>query len=239
MNSRPLVVVLAFAAITGTFGNQASLADGQNRSVARPAALFATPASRPVGHIERLSHCQGAPLPPGMQPVKGNIIPRRKVARVVYDAFKSQLDRHVGPMPRTSPYSDVPVTDPDFRAIVVLSRHKIVAGDATGAFHPQDNVSRYELSMAMDRLVAELKPGGLQSAAVAMPKDIPSDVEAYSAVERMLSLGVVLPFTDGYFRGKRPTTDWEVANALIRVKALLKPERAPGRKANEQTTHTP
>ena len=159
------------------------------------------------------------------QTVKGTPIVRGKVARMIYDAFSAQLDKLHRPISNRSPFRDVKASDSDYRAIVLLTRRNIATGDEEGNFHPNDSVSRYELAQALDRLVAELKPRGLDpllAQPLNVPKDIPLDYEALGVIERMIKLGVVVPFTDGYFRGKRPTTDAEVADALTRIKELMK-----------------
>jgi hypothetical protein len=157
------------------------------------------------------------------QTVKGGPVTRGRVAQMIYDAFSSQLDKTVRALPRQSPYRDVTAKDPNYRAIIILTRHNVATGDVHGDFHPTDSVSRYELAQALERLIGALKPKGIDALLAAhldMPKDISQDNEAYGAVERMIKLGVVVPFTDSYFRGKRPTTDAEVADALIRIKEL-------------------
>src|SRR5205085_1980205 len=124
---------------------------------------------------------------------------------------------------------DVTSKDSNYRAIATLTRLSVATGDEQGEFHPGGSVSRYELSQALDRLIAEMKPAGIESVLAAhldMPKDMSADEPAYGAVGRMIRLIVVVPCTDGYFRGKRPTTDAEVADAIARIKELTGPAKA-------------
>ena len=193
MLRKPLWIVLSLGIIAGTVGN--------------------------VGATRHESG-QGAVK---TQTVKGGPVTRGGVAQMIYDAFRLRLDKPVRALPSKSPYRDVTVKDPNYRAIIILTKHNVATGDEQGDFHPADSVSRYELAQALERLIGALKPKGIDAllaAQLEMPKDISLDNEAYGAVERMIKLGVVVPFTDTYFRGKRPTTDAEVADALIRIKEL-------------------
>ena len=152
---------------------------------------------------------------------------------MTYDAFQTTVFKADSKPGHDTPFVDVRTTDPNFKAIVALARHNIATGTMEGdqlVFHPKEAPSRFDLAQAMEKLIGELKPAGLDkllSQEYAMPQDIPQSAPAYSAVEKMLKLHVLLPFTDGYFRGKRPTTDAEVAVALARVKELAGSKPAP------------
>lgn len=165
------------------------------------------------------------------QDVKNRPISRALMAQKVYTAFKKVLDKAAVPLPRTSPYQDISTNDPDFHAILVLNKLNIAYGSTDQKFHPMESLSRYELAKVMDRLVTVLKPNGLDSllnAESTIPSDIPQrydDSPSQRSAVKMLKLGVMQVFMDGFFRGKRPATDTEVADALTTVSDLVKAGR--------------
>ena len=168
---------------------------------------------------------QEKPRPPAAtQSFKGNPITRGEVARLIYEAFKSTLFQADKPGGEAT-FKDVPTNDPDFKVISVLGRRHIFSGDAEGNFNDEAAPSRYEMAQAFDALITELKLTNIKGRlafTLDMPRDIPANVPAYGAVERLIKLEVALPFNDGYFRGRRPTTDAEVTDGIARVQELVK-----------------
>ena len=166
---------------------------------------------------------------------------RLKVAKMMYEAFKTRLDKSPDArLPHDTPFADVKRTDPAFRAVVVLNKQQIATGtleDNVAYFHPNEVPSRFDLAMALDRLLTALKPMNVESLLAEpldMPRDIPMSAEAYQSVEKLLKLSILKPFPDSYFRGKRPTTETEVAEALVAMKQYVKIKNAEKPNANEK-----
>lgn len=158
------------------------------------------------------------------QAIKGKPVTRGKFAAMLYEAFKTTLFQN-DKSSEEAPFYDVLATDPDFKVISILRQHHILSGDAEGNFHAQNNPSRYEMAQTFDALITELKLANTQKLldfTLDMPKDIPANVPACEAVERMIKLEVALPFGDSYFRGRRATTDAEIADGIARVQELVK-----------------
>ena len=53
-------------------------------------------------------------------------------------------------------------------------------------------------------------------------------------MEKILKLSILKPFPDGYFRGKRPTTETEVAEALAAMKQYVKIKNADKPNQNDK-----
>jgi hypothetical protein len=169
-------------------------------------------------------------LPAATQSVKGNPITRGEAARLIYEAFKATLFQADKPGEQAA-FKDVSANNPDFKVISVLSHRHIFSGDAEGNFNDKAAQSRYDMALAFDALIKELKMPrikGRLAFTLDMPKDIPANVLAYGAVERMIKLEVALPFNDGYFRGRRATTDAEVTDGIARVQELVKADLREG-----------
>lgn len=242
MNARFLNMILMLAVFIGMTGITTLPA----KSASVLPRFYVTSFVKPTGRMQMNSMVlafrqQPSPFANKSQGVKGKPITRAQVAQKIYTAFKKTLDKAAAPLQHGSPYQDVTTTYPNFHAILVLNKLNIATMSADEKFQPQESVSRYELSLAMDRLVTVLKSGNLDpllNAKLQMPMDMPTTAEAYPSVEKMLKLGVVLVFTDGYFRGKRPTTDAEVADALTAVEDLVKADGA-SKNNSKKTSRTP
>ena len=183
------------------------------------------------------------PPAPAIKPIPLNTTcTRLKVAQMMYEAFKIRLDPSpVARLAHDTPFADVKRTDPAFRALVVLNNQHVATGSVENDlvyFHPNEVPSRFNLASALDRLLTALKPTNTESLlaeSLDMPRDIPMSAEAYQSVEKLLKLGILKPFPDGYFRGNRPTTETEVAEALSAMTNFVKIKGADKPKTNAKT----
>ena len=183
------------------------------------------------------------PPAPAVKPIPLNTTcTRLKVAQMMYEAFKTQLDKSpAARLPHDTPFADVKQNSPAFRAVVVLNEQHVATGSMEGDlayFHPNEVPSRFDLALALNRLLTALKPTNTESLLAEpldMPKDIPMSAEAYQSVEKLLKLSILKPFPDGYFRGNRPTTETEVADALLSMKNFVKSKGADKPKLDAKT----
>lgn len=98
-------------------------------------------------------------------------------------------------------FKDVPVSDPNYNAIIVLRYQGVITGYSDNTFHPTQSLNRVEaLKLIFEAALVELQTG----VAPAIFQDTEANVWYSGYLNRALFLEVINGYPDGTFKPERP-----------------------------------
>ena len=114
-------------------------------------------------------------------------------------------------------FSDVPKNHWAYHAVTLLSSTGIVSGYVDGTFRGEKNITRYEMTTMIAKLIAN---NTNVSGRIINPfSDIPNDHWAIDGVSVLATQGIIDGYKDGTFRGNRNVTRYEAAMMLAKTLA--------------------
>ncbi len=112
-------------------------------------------------------------------------------------------------------FSDVPSTHWAFEAIQKAEKAGIMIGYPDGTFHPEEAVTRAEMTKLLYRMVEKIYSGGESFA------DVPGDHWAKEEIAALAQMGVLTGYPDGTFRPDKKINRGEAAVILSRISDFL------------------
>jgi hypothetical protein len=134
----------------------------------------------------------------------------------------------IGPASAQGPFADVPAGHPAFEAVYELAKQGFVNGYADGKYHGNQAMTRYELALALQRMLQrasarDFMPTTLPHKPPPGPSltDVAKDHWAADAVQQAHEWGFLMGHPDGTFNGDQPVARAEFAVVLERLHAWV------------------